>query len=60
MNFKYCYGGFESGWGTSDEDWLDATCNYITSTPQVDSEYRITDSNCTEEYGVYYGEYAWE
>lgn len=60
FNFEYCYGGFESGWGTYDNDWLDETCNFITSTPQTDSEYRITDSNCTQEYGVYYGEYAWE
>lgn len=60
--FKFInnYGGFASGWGTSDENWLDTTCNYITSNPKVDSEYRIIDSNCTEEYGVYYGEFAWK
>ena len=60
FNIKYCYGGFESGWATGEEDWLDKTYNYITENPKVDSEYRITDPNCTKEYGVYYGEYAWE
>lgn len=60
FNIKYCYGGFESGWATGEEDWLDKTYNCITKNPKVDSEYRITDPNCAKEYGVYYGEYAWK
>ena len=69
-----CYGNFESGHLTSDEDWNYQT-NHITKKPQVDSTtYRIIDDEniwknkgtgedldeSPADLGVYGGEYSWE
>ena len=69
-----CYGGFTSGYGTTDDMWNYKT-NYITSTPKVDSTtYQITDNDAVwknvgtgtnpdgsqANLGVYGGEYSWE
>ena len=69
-----CYGGFTSGYSTSDSSWNYKT-NYITSTPKVDSTtYQITDDDAVwknvgtgtnpdgsqASLGVYGGEYSWE
>lgn len=69
-----CYGGFTSGYSTSDSSWNYKT-NYITSTPKVDSTtYQITDDDnvwknvgtgtnpdeSQASLGVYGGEYSWE
>lgn len=69
-----CYGGFTSGYSTSDSSW-DYKTNYITTTPKVDSKtYQITDDNniwknvgtginpdgSQASLGVYGGEYSWE
>ena len=69
-----CYGGFTSGWGTTDDMWNYKT-NYITPTPKLDSTtYQITDDDnvwknvgtgtnpdgSQANLGVYGGEYSWE
>ena len=69
-----CYGGFTSGYNTTDDTWNYKT-NYITSTPKVDNTiYEITDDESKWEnvgtgtnpdgsqanLGVYGGEYSWE
>ena len=69
-----CYGGYTSGYGTTDDTWNYKT-NYITSTPKVDNTiYEITDDESKWEnvgtgtnpdgsqanLGVYGGEYSWE
>lgn len=69
-----CYGGFTSGYRTTDDMWNYQT-NYITATPKADSTtYQITDdekiwknvgtgTNPDESQanlGVYGGEYSWE
>ena len=69
-----CYGGYTSGYGTTDDTWNYKT-NYITSTPKVDSiTYKITDDESKwknvgtgmnpdgsqANLGVYGGEYSWE
>ena len=69
-----CYGGFTSGYGTTDNMWNYQT-NYITSVPKVDSTtYQITDDDnvwknvgtgtnpdeSQASLGVYGGEYSWE
>ena len=69
-----CYGGFTSGYSTTDDTWNYKT-NYITSTPKVDSTtYKITDDESKwknvgtgtnpdgsqANLGVYGGEYSWE
>lgn len=68
-----CYGGFTSGWGTSDSQWNYQT-NHITTTPQVDENYRITEADSVwknvgtgtnpdgsrANLGLYGGEYSWE
>ena len=69
-----CYGGFSSGYSTSNSNW-DYQTNTITSNPQVDTNtYRITDvdetwkNNGTGENadggtanrGVYGGAYSWD
>ena len=69
-----CYGGFTSGYGTTDDMWNYKT-NYITTNPKVDSTtYQITDDENTwknvgtglnldgnqANLGVYGGEYSWE
>ena len=69
-----CYGGYSSGYGTSDNTWNYKT-NYITSTPKVDTPtYRITDDESKwknvgtgtnpdgsqANLGVYGGKYSWE
>ena len=69
-----CYGGFTSGYSTSDSSWNYKT-NYITSTPKVDSTtYQITDDDnvwknvgtgtdpdeSQASLGVFGGEYSWE
>ena len=69
-----CYGGFTSGYSTTDDTWNYKT-NYITSTPKVDSTtYKITDDESKwknvgtgmnpdgsqANLGVYGGEYSWD
>ena len=69
-----CYGGYTSGWHTTDDTWNYKT-NYITSTPKVDSTtYKITDDESKwknvgtgtnpdgsqANLGVYGGEYSWD
>ena len=69
-----CYGGFTSGYDTTDNTWNYKT-NYITSTPKVNSTtYEITDDESKwknvgtglntdgsqANLGVYGGEYSWE
>lgn len=69
-----CYGGFTSGYSTTDDTWNYKT-NYITSTPKVDNTtYKITDDESKwknvgtgtnpdgsqANLGVYGGEYSWE
>ena len=69
-----CYGGYTSGYGTTDNTWNYKT-NYITSTPKVDSTtYKITDDESKwknvgtgmnpdgsqANLGVYGGEYSWD
>ena len=69
-----CYGGFTSGYSTTDGTWNYKT-NYITSTPKVDNTtYKITDDESKwknvgtgtnpdgsqANLGVYGGEYSWE
>ena len=69
-----CYGGFTSGWKTTDDMWNYKT-NYITPTPKLDSTtYQITDDDnvwknvgtgtnpdgSQANLGVYGGEYSWE
>lgn len=69
-----CYGGFTSGYGTSDSSWNYKT-NYITLYPKVNgSTYQITDEEnvwknvgtgtnldgTQASLGVYGGEYSWE
>ena len=69
-----CYGGFTSGWQTTDDTWNYKT-NYITSTPKVDNTtYKITDDESKwknigtgtnpdgsqANLGVYGGEYSWD
>lgn len=68
-----CYGGFTSGYNTSDINWNYQT-NYITETPKVDSTtYKITDEDSVwknvgtgtnpdgsqANLGVYGGKYSW-
>lgn len=69
-----CYGGFSSGYSTSNSNW-DYQTNTITSNPQVDTTtYRITDvdeawknngtgqnaDGGTANRGVYGGAYSWD
>ena len=69
-----CYGGFTSGYHTTDDTWNYKT-NYITSTPKVDNiTYKITDDESKwknvgtgtntdgsqANLGVYGGEYSWD
>ena len=69
-----CYGGFTSGYHTTDDTWNYKT-NYITSTPKVNSTtYEITDDESKWKHvgtgmnpdgsqanlGVYGGEYSWD
>ena len=69
-----CYGGFTSGYSTTDDTWNYKT-NYITATPKVDNTiYEITDDESKWKHvgtgtnpdgsqanlGVYGGEYSWE
>ena len=70
-----CYGGFYSGYGTSDSSWNYQT-NYITYSPLVETElYTITDEESTWQnvgtginnsdgqpanLGVYGGDYDWD
>lgn len=69
-----CYGGFSSGYNTSQSNW-DYQTNTITSNPQVDiNTYRITDDDSawkgngtgnnddgsTANRGVYGGTYSWD
>ena len=69
-----CYGGFTSGYSTTDDTWNYKT-NYITSTPKVDNTtYKITDDESKwknigtgtnpdgsqANLGVYGGEYSWD
>ena len=69
-----CYGGFTSGYNTTDDTWNYKT-NYITSTPKVDgTTYKITDDESKWKHvgtgmnpdgsqanlGVYGGEYSWD
>ena len=69
-----CYGGFSSGYRTSDDSWNYRT-NYITSIPQVNNTtYQITKDESIwrnvgtgtnpdgsqANLGVYGGEYSWE
>ena len=69
-----CYGGFTSGYSTTDNTWNYKT-NYITSTPKVDNTtYKITDDESKwknvgtgmnpdgsqANLGVYGGEYSWD
>lgn len=69
-----CYGGFTSGYATTDDMWNYKT-NYITTNPKIDSTtYQITDDENTwknvgtgsnldgnqANLGVYGGEYSWE
>ena len=74
MQLTNCYGGFTSGYSTTDDTWNYKT-NYITSTPKVDNTtYKITDDESKwknvgtglntdgsqANLGVYGGEYSWE
>ncbi len=68
-----CYGGFTSGYQTADSYWNYQT-NYITQTPQLDEQYRITEEKSKWQnigtdtnpdgtqanIGVYGGEFSWE
>ena len=69
-----CYGGFTSGYNTTDDTWNYKT-NYITLTPKVDNTtYKITDDEnkwknvgtgtnpdgSQANLGVYGGEYSWD
>ena len=67
------YGGFISGYGTSNSNWNYQT-NRIVNTPSVDNNYQITEDqsvwkgvgtgknfdNTTANIGVYGGTYSWE
>lgn len=72
INLTNCYGNFTNGYNTTEDKWNYQT-NYITSTPSVDSNYKITESESTwknagtgtdldgttADLGVYGGEYSW-
>ncbi|MCR5483423.1 MAG: InlB B-repeat-containing protein [Bacilli bacterium] len=67
------YGGYSSGWNTTDSYWNYQT-NYITTSPNMDSKYNILDDESvwkgvgtgtnpdgtTANIGVYGGTYSWE
>lgn len=72
IHLTNCYGNFTNGYNTTEDKWNYQT-NYITSTPSVDSNYKITESESTwknvgtgtdldgttADLGVYGGEYSW-
>ena len=53
------YGGFASGYGTSNSTW-DKGNNVLTDTVSLDDTYRITDLSVSDTIGVYAGVYTWE
>lgn len=54
---NYCYGGFTAGYRSSLAD-IDKIDNVITSNPQLDASYNITES-LSANIGVYNGQYKW-
>lgn len=53
-----CYGRFQNGANTSQEKW-DIENNVITITPQIDDNYRITQSGVNRYVGLFYGYFNW-
>lgn len=72
MRLTNCYGGFTSGYGTSDSDWNYQT-NRIVNSPLLSSTYQITEAEnvwknkgtgtnpdgTKANLGVYGGTYSW-
>jgi hypothetical protein len=51
-----CYGRFNNGYGTATVNW-NISNNVITTAPQVDANYKITDGTVASTVGVYSGTY---